>query len=54
MIDFAETLEEVVIGTVEDGYMTKDLAVLIGTEQPWQTSEEYLATIADHLTKALR
>ncbi|BDX33999.1 isocitrate dehydrogenase [NADP] [Mycobacterium antarcticum] len=54
VIDFAETLEEVVIGTVEDGYMTKDLAVLIGTEQPWQTSEEYLATIADHLTKALR
>ncbi|GLP77177.1 isocitrate dehydrogenase [NADP] [Mycobacterium antarcticum] len=54
VIEFAETLEEVVIGTVEDGYMTKDLAVLIGTEQPWQTSEEYLATIADHLTKALR
>jgi isocitrate dehydrogenase len=52
--EFAETLEEVVIGTVEDGFMTKDLALLIGPEQPWQTSEEYLGTIADHLNRALR
>jgi isocitrate dehydrogenase len=34
--------------------MTKDLALLIGPEQSWQTSEEYLGTIADHLAKALR
>ena len=53
VIEFAETLEEVVIGTVEGGYMTKDLALLIGPEQSWQTSEEYLGTIADHLKKAL-
>ena len=53
VIEFAETLEEVVIGTVEGGYMTKDLAMLIGPEQAWQTSEEYLGTIADHLKKAL-
>ena len=53
VIEFAETLEEVVIGTVEGGYMTKDLATLIGPEQAWQTSEEYLGTIADHLKKAL-
>ena len=53
VIEFAETLEEVVIGTVEGGYMTKDLAILIGPEQAWQTSEEYLGTIADHLKKAL-
>jgi isocitrate dehydrogenase len=53
VIEFAETLEEVVIGTVEGGYMTKDLAALIGPEQSWQTSEEYLGTIADHLKKAL-
>jgi isocitrate dehydrogenase len=52
--EFAKTLEEVVIGTVEGGYMTKDLAMLIGPEQTWQTSEEYLGTIADHLEKALR
>ena len=53
VIEFAESLEEVVIGTVEGGYMTKDLATLIGPEQAWQTSEEYLGTIADHLKKAL-
>jgi isocitrate dehydrogenase len=51
--EFAQTLEEVVIGTVEDGHMTKDLAILIGPDQPYQTSEEHLATIADHLEKAL-
>jgi isocitrate dehydrogenase len=53
VIEFAETLEEVVIGTVEGGHMTKDLAILIGPEQGWETSEEYLATIADHLKRAL-
>ena len=53
VVEFAETLEEVVIGTVEGGHMTKDLALLIGPEQSWQTSEEYLGTIADHLKKAL-
>jgi isocitrate dehydrogenase len=54
VIEFAETLEEVVIGTVEGGHMTKDLAILIGPEQGWETSEEYLGTIADHLKTALR
>ena len=53
VIEFAETLEEVVIGTVEDGHMTKDLALLIGSEQRWETSEEYLGTIADDLKKAM-
>ncbi|MCW2559446.1 MAG: isocitrate dehydrogenase, partial [Mycobacterium sp.] len=53
VIEFAETLEEVVIGTVEGGHMTKDLAFLIGPEQGWETSEEYLATIADQLKSAL-
>ena len=38
VIEFAETLEEVVIHTVEGGKMTKDLALLIGPEQPYQTS----------------
>jgi isocitrate dehydrogenase len=53
VIEFAETLEEVVIGTVEGGHMTKDLAILIGRDQAWETSEEYLGTIADDLNKAL-
>ncbi|WP_019971489.1 NADP-dependent isocitrate dehydrogenase [Mycobacterium sp. 141] len=50
---FAETLERVVIETVEGGSMTKDLALLIGPDQPWQTSEAFLSTIADHLKRAL-
>jgi isocitrate dehydrogenase len=53
VVEFAQTLEEVVIGTVEDGHMTKDLAILIGPDQPYQTSEEHLATIADNLEQAL-
>jgi isocitrate dehydrogenase len=53
VIKFANTLEEVVINTVEGGYMTKDLAILIGPDQPWQTSEEFLGTLADHLKRAL-
>jgi isocitrate dehydrogenase len=53
VIKFANTLEEVVINTVESGHMTKDLAILIGPDQPWQTSEEFLGTLADHLKRAL-
>jgi len=53
VIEFANTLEEVVIGTVEGGQMTKDLAILIGPEQDYQTSEEFMGTIADNLKKAL-
>jgi isocitrate dehydrogenase len=51
---FAETLERVVIETVEGGSMTKDLALLIGQDQAWQTSEAFLATIADHFKSALQ
>ena len=40
---FAETLERVCVETVESGKMTKDLALLIGPEQPWQTTQEFLA-----------
>jgi isocitrate dehydrogenase len=45
VIRFAETLEEVVIRTVESGKMTKDLALLIGPEQPWLTTEEFFAAV---------
>ena len=51
--DFAQKLEDVVVATVESGQMTKDLALLIGPDQSWQTSEEFLGAIADNLTKAL-
>jgi isocitrate dehydrogenase len=39
---FAETLERVCIDTVESGKMTKDLAVLVGPEQPWLTTNQFL------------
>jgi isocitrate dehydrogenase len=53
VIDFAQKLEDVVVSTVEAGQMTKDLALLIGKDQHWQTSEEFLGAIADGLKKAL-
>src|SRR5580693_5734898 len=51
--EFAEKLEEVVVATVEGGQMTKDLALLVGEDQDWQTSEEFLGAIAENLKKAL-
>ena len=53
VIAFANKLEEVVIAAVEGGHMTKDLAILISPDQPWETSEQYLATLARHLNRAL-
>src|SRR6476660_4435767 len=53
VIKFANTVEESVIGTVEGGQMTKDLALLIGDQQPYQTSEEFLDTIAANFKKSL-
>ncbi|TFC26326.1 NADP-dependent isocitrate dehydrogenase [Cryobacterium sp. TMT2-18-3] len=49
LAEFANTLEDVVIKTVESGKMTKDLALLVGPEQPFQTTEEFLAAIAENL-----
>ena len=53
LIGFAETLEDVVIKTVESGAMTKDLAVLVGGDQKWQTTEDFLATLDDNLRARL-
>ena len=53
VIKFANTLEESVIGTVEGGQMTKDLAMLIGDDQPYQNSEEFLDTIAGNFKRSL-
>ncbi|WP_152187861.1 NADP-dependent isocitrate dehydrogenase [Georgenia satyanarayanai] len=50
---FAETLEDVVIKTVESGKMTKDLALLVGKDQQWQTTEEFLASIDENLAARL-
>jgi isocitrate dehydrogenase len=53
LIDFAVTLEEVVIASVEAGHMTKDLAVLVGPDQKWETTEDFLATLDANLQKRL-
>jgi isocitrate dehydrogenase len=53
LIDFATALEEVVIATVESGKMTKDLAGLVGPDQPWQTTEEFLASLDENLQARL-
>jgi isocitrate dehydrogenase len=50
---FAEALEEVCVETVEDNKMTKDLALLVGTDQSWLTTEEFLAALDDNLQKKM-
>ena len=50
---FAETLEDVIIKTVEAGHMTKDLAALVGKQQAWQTTEEFMTTLAQNLKARL-
>ena len=51
---FAKTLEKVCVDTVESGFMTKDLALLVGENQRWLTTEGFLDKVADNLTAALR
>ncbi len=50
---FAETLERVCIETVEQGQMTKDLAILIGPDQSWMTTEQFFEAIRANLEKAM-
>src|SRR6202790_2352298 len=49
---FAETLERACVQTVEGGNMTKDLALLVGPEQPWQTTQEFLGSVEQSLQRA--
>ena len=51
--EFAEILEDVVIKTVEAGHMTKDLAALVGAGQAFQTTDEFMATLAQNLRARL-
>jgi len=51
--EFAQTLERVCVETVEEGKMTKDLALLVGPDQPWQTTQEFLASIDENLRKEM-
>jgi isocitrate dehydrogenase len=50
---FAETLEKVCVDTVEAGFMTKDLALLVGDHQGWLTTEGFLDKVAENLERAL-
>jgi isocitrate dehydrogenase len=50
---FAETLEKVCVDTVEAGFMTKDLALLVGDHQGWLTTEGFLDKVAENLDAAL-
>jgi len=53
LIDFANTLEQVVVETVESGQMTKDLALLVGPDQAWLTTEDFLAALDQNLQTKL-
>ncbi|GHA14457.1 isocitrate dehydrogenase [NADP] [Devosia pacifica] len=50
---FAESLEKVVVDTIEQGKMTKDLALLVGPDQPWLTTMGFLDAIDENLAKAM-
>jgi isocitrate dehydrogenase len=53
LIDFSLALEDVVIKSVEAGHMTKDLAALVGPDQGWETTEEFLDTLDKNLATRL-
>jgi len=50
---FAKTLEKVCVDTVEAGYMTKDLALLVGADQKWLSTTRFLDKIDENLKKAM-
>jgi isocitrate dehydrogenase len=50
---FVETLEKVVVGTIEAGFMTKDLALLVGADQAWLSTTGFLDKIDERLEKAM-
>ncbi|HWA69436.1 MAG TPA: NADP-dependent isocitrate dehydrogenase [Rhizomicrobium sp.] len=53
LANFAHTLEEVTVATVESGAMTKDLALLVGPDQTWLTTEGFLDKVDENLKKAM-
>ncbi|NUP48987.1 MAG: NADP-dependent isocitrate dehydrogenase, partial [Catenulispora sp.] len=53
VVKFAQTLERVCVQTVEEGKMTKDLALLVSPDQPYLTTQEFLAAIDENLQKAM-
>ncbi|WP_341213659.1 NADP-dependent isocitrate dehydrogenase [uncultured Limimaricola sp.] len=53
LMTFADTLEKVTVRAVEDGHMTKDLALLVGPDQKWLTTMGFLEKIDEYLNKSL-
>ncbi len=53
VVAFAEKLEQTIITTVETGHMTKDLALLVGDQQSWLTTEGFLDAVAERLQRAM-
>ncbi|MGB8624316.1 MAG: NADP-dependent isocitrate dehydrogenase [Paracoccaceae bacterium] len=53
LMTYATTLEKVVVDTVESGFMTKDLALLVGPDQKWLTTMGFLEKVDENLNKAL-
>jgi isocitrate dehydrogenase len=53
VVRFARTLEKVCVDTVESGSMTKDLALLVGPQQTWLTTEQFMDKLGENLTAAL-
>ena len=53
LMNFATTLEKVIVDTVESGHMTKDLALLVGPDQGWLTTMGFLEKVDENLNKAL-
>ena len=53
LLNFATTMEKVVVDTVESGFMTKDLALLVGPDQKWLTTMGFLEKVDENLNKAL-
>ncbi len=54
VVNFAETLERVCIDTVESGFMTKDLALLIGPDQKWLNTDQFMDKIDENLQEAMK
>ncbi|MDQ0317461.1 NADP-dependent isocitrate dehydrogenase [Amorphus orientalis] len=50
---FAEQLEKETVGAIEDGHMTKDLALLVGADQSWESTTGFLDTVSDRVAKAM-
>jgi isocitrate dehydrogenase len=53
LVQFAQTLERVCVETVESGAMTKDLAILVGPQQPWMTTQAFLGRLDENMRAAV-